>query len=304
MGMETKLEHIKQLGGLGIFPSLVSAEAWNSIAGMATEKDLIERKILLPLLHPELASKHGVSPPRALLLFGPPGTGKTTFSKGIAGKLGWLFVEVSRSDLASEGLEKVPLRLRSLFDQLLGLEEAVVFFDEFEELAIRPERTMAEEKGVSYEMLRQLPRFRDARKVLLICATNNIRLVNPALLRVGRFDYILPIGPMDSAAREAVFRYYLGKMNTGDIDFAQVASKSEYFTPADIEAVCASVAQAAFEREMAQGSDYRIQTEDVMHAIDAHRPTISAAELDQFRKDMQEFCRADHCEVLTGAAAA
>lgn len=297
MGLEGKLESFKALGGLGIFPSSVSSQVWDSIAGMSFEKQLIEKKILLPLLHPELAGKHGVSPPRALLLFGPPGTGKTTFSQGIAGKLGWLFIEVSRSDLAADGLEKLPLKLRSLFDQLQEVEEAVVFFDEFEELAIRPDRAMPEEKGVSYEMLRQIPRFRDARKVLLICATNNIRLVNPALLRVGRFDYILPIGPMDTTAREAVFRHYLSRMNSGELDFPLIAEQARYYTPADIEAVCASVAQAAFEQEIDRGSDYQVQMEDILRAVEAHRPTISPANLEQFHQDVREFCRADYCHI-------
>ncbi|MBI2958601.1 MAG: ATP-binding protein, partial [Chloroflexi bacterium] len=217
-----------------------------------------------------------------VLLFGPPGTGKTTFTRGIAGRLGWLFIEVSRSDLAVEGQEKLPLRLRSLFDLLLQLRQVVVLFDEFEELALRSDLAAPEEKGISYEMLRQLPRLRRASEILLICATNNIRMLNPALLRVGRFDYILPIGPMDAAAREALFRHFLGRMNPGELDFPALAEKAMQFTPADIEAVCAAVAQEAFETELEQGKDFRVGTSQVLRAIEAHRPTISAEDMQRY----------------------
>lgn len=291
-------EAARQLAGLGIFPVSAPPELWEDISGMANEKSLIEKKVLLPLMNPETAQKHGVVPPRAVLLFGPPGTGKTTFARGIAGKLGWTFVEVSRSDLSIEGQDKLPLRLRNLFDLLIHLRRAVVFFDEFEELALRPDLAAPEEKGVSYELLRQLPRLRQASHVLLICATNNIRSLNPALLRVGRFDYILPIGPMDASAREALFRHFLGRMNTGQVDFKALAEKTDRFTPADIEAVCAAVAQEAFEVELEQKRDFKVDTEHLLRAVAAYRTTISAEDMERFRQDIQDFCRAEYCRVL------
>src|SRR3990172_4933142 len=192
---------------LGIEAEWLSPQLWQTIAGMENEKELIERKILWPLLHPQLAQKHGVFPPRAILLFGPPGTGKPSFARGISGRLGWAFVEVSPSSLLTDGLSRQPLHLKRLFEALARVSQSVVFFDEFETLALGPERASPAERLASTEMLRQLPRLREGEDRLLVCATNNIHHLTPALLRPGRFDFILPIGPMDREARRAVFQH-------------------------------------------------------------------------------------------------
>lgn len=287
------------LVALGISSQAISPQVWESIAGMENERRLIETKILLPLLHSELAQKHGVVPPKAILLFGPPGTGKTLFARGIAGRLGWSFVEVGISELMAEGASRQALLLREVFRHLQGVEKAVIFFDEFEALALRPERAGPRERILASEMLKQMPRFRASQEVLLICATNNIEHLTPALLRPGRFDYILPMGPMDVAAREEVFLHYLKRLHQGEMDLSLVAARAEYYTPADIEAVCATVAQLAFEEELATGQDRRVTTQDLLMAVDGHRPTLSREDLERFRADIQRYCRTDYCRVLT-----
>ncbi len=286
------------LEDLGVYFESVPPEAWDNIAGMTNEKKLIDSTIVLPLRHPGVAVKHGVAPPKAILLFGPPGTGKTFFAKGIAGRLGWSFIEVSPSSLRGEGLEKQALKLKGLFERLVGITRAVIFFDEFEELALRPDAASEHEKMVSSEMLRQIPRLRAAQEVLLICATNNIRLLNPALLRPGRFDYVLPIGPLDVESRNAIFQMYLGRMNVGEVDLSLVSSRTRYYTPADIQAVCTQAAQAAFQKESAEGVEQKIRTEDLRQAIEAHRPTTTPEQLKEFTEDILRFCRADYCALL------
>ncbi len=284
--------------GVQVLP--VDPSRWDEIAGMDLEKKLIEDKIVLPLQHPQLAQKHGVVTPKAILLFGPPGTGKTSFSKGIAGKLGWSFSEVSPAELVVEGLHRQASRLRAIFDLLVEIEQGVIFIDEFEELALRPEKSSTTGRMVSSEMLKQIPRFREKTRLLLICATNNIRLLNPALLRPGRFDYILPVGPLDAKGREDVLRHYLRLVNLGDVDVSLLVERTAYFTPADIEAVCAQASQIAFEEEVVTGQDRRVGTEDIQRAIRGHRTTLTSQGLAEFREDIREFCRADYCRVLLG----
>ncbi len=296
--MTSSRSRLANLQDFGIYPTPVASNLWDNIAGMQLEKDLIEKKILLPLMHHELAKKHGVVLPKGILLFGPPGTGKTTFSKGIAGRLGWTFVEVPPGELAHQGMEHQARRLREFFQLLQWLERAVIFFDEFEELALHPERASPTERMVSNEMLRQLPKFRQGDQRLLICATNNIRMLNPAMLRVGRFDFVLPMGPLNNEARKAVFQGYLGRLNVGEVDMDVVTERARYFTPADIEAVCALVAQDAFEREIGSGQDYKVQTADVLRAIEAHPATLRAEDLERFKEDIARYCRADYCRLV------
>ena len=107
---------------------------WQAMAGMEAEKRVIERRIVLPLAEPHLAEQYGASPPKAVILFGPPGTGKTSFAKAVAGRLGWPFVELFPSRLATPDVA-MSTALREAFVNLIELETAVVFIDEVEEIA-------------------------------------------------------------------------------------------------------------------------------------------------------------------------
>jgi GNAT superfamily N-acetyltransferase len=115
---------LDKLGGF-----MTPASQWETLGGMAQEKDLIERRVLAPLLHPEAASRHGVRPPRAIMLFGPPGTGKTSFARGVSARLHWPFVELLPSRLASEPNE-LANALREVFSTIAELDNVVVFWDE------------------------------------------------------------------------------------------------------------------------------------------------------------------------------
>src|SRR5919108_1729908 len=119
-------------------PTAVPPATWDALTDSEGRKQLVERKIVQPILRGDLARKHGLTSARTVLLFGPPGTGKTHFARAIAGRLRWALIE---ADLSAVAL--YPARLARLFRQLFDLREVVVFFDEFEHLGMRraPERT-------------------------------------------------------------------------------------------------------------------------------------------------------------------
>jgi transitional endoplasmic reticulum ATPase len=277
---------LADLGGVTIDRHL-----WDVLKGMDQAKEIIERRVILPLSEPELAERHAVQPPKAVVLFGPPGTGKTTFAKGISSRLEWPFIEIQPSELSADKPEQEARALAQILDRILELPAAVVFVDEVEDLASMRHDQRKVSPRVTNEFLKQIPRFRQASHHLLACATNSIGALDPAFLRPGRFDYILPVGPPDAEARKAIWGRYVGEITDQQIDIDGLVAASEFFTPADIEFAAHKAAQRAFEQEHFEGSRERATTEDFLAAIRETKPTLSEEVIASFEKDVEKFSR-------------
>ncbi|WP_406239655.1 ATP-binding protein [Nocardia sp. NBC_01009] len=277
---------LTELGGRLLPPGL-----WQSMAGMDREKDVIERRIVLPLANRDIAERHGVQTPKSVILFGPPGTGKTSFAKAVASRLGWPFVELFPSRLAAAAPGGLAASLRETFDDIAELDELLLFIDEVEEIAVaRSGAATSAAHGVTNELLKLIPAFREKDSRLLVCATNSVRSLDSALLRPGRFDYVIPIGPPDVPARNAIWRRYLGPASDR-IDLDRLVSASALFTPADIEFAARKSAQTAFEREMLSGSGETASTADYLAAIADTRPTLTPDILTAFEQDNENYTR-------------
>jgi transitional endoplasmic reticulum ATPase len=284
---QRELAVLRELGG-----RVLPRDLWGSIAGMQNEKELLERRLVLPLADPTLAEQFGVQPPRSIVLFGPPGTGKTTFAKAVASRLQWPFVEVFPSRLAN-GPQGLAGGLRETFQTIAELDHVIVFIDEVEEIAAQrggePPSAM---QGVTNELLKIIPTFRDSPGRLLICATNFIRALDAAFLRHGRFDYVIPIGLPDDVARAAIWSRYVPDSVEGEVDLARLVERTDGYSPADIEYAARSASQAALEQSVfGQGSLRGPSTDDYLAAIDRTRATVSATVAIEFREDIEALAR-------------
>ncbi len=275
---------VHELGGRVVPPAV-----WASLGGGAATKELIERSLILPLAHSSVAERHGLRPPGAAILFGPPGTGKTSLARGVAGRLGWPFIEVFPAQLGASPAE-IAAGVRATFDRLRGVEHAVVFIDEVDEIASRRQEHNAGQ-AITNELLKAIPGFRAMPGRLLICATNNINRLDPAFVRTGRFDYLIPIGPPDLDSRLEALHRLLGQVPTTGVDVAEIAARTQGYTMADLDHVMRKAAQSAFERALASGGDSEIGPEDFERALASTRPSVSPEDCDLFDADIAAFAR-------------
>ena len=282
-----KIQQLKRMGA-----QILDKSAWDTISESQPPKQIVDKRIVLPLTRSELARKHGVSPPRTIIFFGPPGTGKTHFARAIAARLQWWYIEVSPSDLMAEGEDRMGSNLKQLFENTRNLDEVVLFIDEFEDIAGSRDNASRTEKSITNEFLKQVPLFRrEKKKNLLVCATNYIGQLDAALIRPGRFDCIIPVGDLDRKSRGLIFRHFLANTNHGDVDVDRIVYELSFFTPADIEFLFQKVSHFAFEKEYNEGKDYRITTDTFLEIIPECQPSLTEENIRELEEDSAHFTR-------------
>lgn len=276
----------------GLDARRIDRSIWDTIADSQPPKQIVSKRIIMPLTRKDLARKHAVVPPRSIIFFGPPGTGKTHFVRAIAGILQWWFIEVSPSTLMADGEDRLGANLKLLMEQVRDLDKAVLFIDEFEEIAGSRDNVSRVEKSITNEFLKQVPLFKDrSRENLLVCATNYIRLLDAALLRPGRFDCVIPVGSLDDQSRRRIVEHLLADTNRSEVDVDRIIAAIPLFTPAEIEYLFQKVRQEAFEQECDHGQDYRVTTDMFLKVIPTIRRTLNNQIIETFKEECVEYTR-------------
>jgi GNAT superfamily N-acetyltransferase len=272
-----ELELLERFGGY-----IPDDGLWESMKGFSAAKEILDRRVVAPLAHTELADRLGLQPPSAVLLFGPPGTGKTSFARAIASRLSWAFVELHPS-LLGQGVDGARA-LRDALHELGRVDRLVCFIDEADEIASdRAERP--DSQPLVNELLKAVPMFKSRPDRLVVMATNSIAAIDPALLRPGRFDLIIPVGAPDEAERAELAVEFLV---AGDP--AEVAARTPGFTPADFALVAQRAAQLAFDRAL-DGEAPEVTGDDVLRAVQSTRPSVGTASADRFAEEAERFAR-------------
>jgi SpoVK/Ycf46/Vps4 family AAA+-type ATPase len=216
------------------------------------------------------------------MLFGPPGTGKTSFARAIASRLSWAFVELHPS-LLGQGTHAAAM-LRDALTDLGHVDHLVCFIDEADEIA-SARTTRPESQPIVNELLKAIPVFKARPGRLMVMATNSIAAIDPAMLRPGRFDLIIPVGAPDTGGRTELTAEFLPACDAGD-----VAARTEGFTPADFALAAQRAAQLAFERALV-GGDPVVTASDSLNAVTVTKPSVNREATAAFEVEAASFAR-------------
>ena len=264
---------------------------FDDIAGMEDAKRVIDEMVLYPMKSPEKARALGLNPGGGVLLFGPPGTGKTMLGKAIAGALDAPFYYASGADLRSKWYGESEQRLSQLLNAAKSQPVAVVFLDEIESLLPkREEGSHAADNRVVTQFLSDLGGFKDSKNLLLILgATNKPWAIDEAVFRTGRFDEKVYIGPPDLPAREKILELNLENAQVEEgLDLHAIAEGMENASGSDMAAVVSAAKRSALGRAIREDADPIITVNDFDEARRRIPLSITEEILEPYRKFMKE----------------
>ncbi len=232
----------------------VPAVRWEEIGGLEDVKEELREAVEWPLKNPEVFKRMGIRPPKGIFIYGPPGCGKTLLARAVATESEANFITIKGPEVFSKWVGESEKAIREVFRKGRMAAPTVIFFDEFDSLV--PRRGMGyADSGVTERVISQLLTEMDGivtlEDVVVIAATNRPDIVDPAILRPGRFDRLIYVPEPDQKARLKIFKIYTKDMPlTKDVDLSNLASMTKNYSGADIEALCREAALNALRRDM------------------------------------------------------
>jgi len=227
---------------------------FEQVGGLKDEIEEVREAVEYPLTKPEIYERVGVEPPKGILLYGPPGTGKTLIAKAVAHQSHARFIRMSGSELVHKYIGEGAQLVRELFVLARERAPAIVFIDEID--AIGSMRTndgtsgSAEVQRTLMQLLAEMDGFGNRGNVRIMAATNRIDMLDPALLRPGRFDRIIRVPLPDDGARLEILKIHTAKMTlAGDVDLAGIAELTGKTTGAELQAICREAGMMAVRRD-------------------------------------------------------
>lgn len=260
-----------------IIDDLTVLRGFDCVAGMRPLKAMLISDVIEPLTHPEKFKKFKLSVPNGILLYGPPGCGKTFIVKKLAEELGYNFIEMNPSSVATSYVHGAVSNIAKVFEMAKLKAPSIVFIDEIEGLVPKREDLSSSadiKKEEINEFLLQLNNA-GASKILVVGATNRPHMIDTAILRSGRMDKRVYVGPPDFEARKEMFRICLaGRPYDKNIDFEKLANMTDYYVGSDIELIVTEAARDAVAQDKSI-----IDEGTIVEAINKFKPSISPAEI-------------------------
>lgn len=250
---------------------------YDDIGGCRKQLAQVRELVELPLRHPQLFKSIGIKPPRGILMFGPPGTGKTQMARAVANETGAFFFLINGPEIMSKMAGESESNLRKAFEEAEKNAPAIIFIDEIDSIAPKRDKTNGEvERRVVSQLLTLMDGMKARANVVVIAATNRPNSIDPALRRFGRFDREVDIGIPDPTGRLEILQIHTKNMKLADdVDLETIAAETHGYVGADIASLCSEAAMQ--------------QIREKMDLIDLDEETIDAEVLDSLGVTMENF---------------
>ena len=253
-------------------------QGFSVIAGMQDLKDMIKLDVIDALNEKEKYAKYGLTIPNGMLLYGPPGCGKTFFAERMAEEIGFNFYQIKPSDIQSKWVNASQENIKKLFDEARENAPSIIFIDELDALVPNRDNSSVNHMNTSAvnEFLAQMNNCGDD-GVFIIGATNRPNSIDPAILRAGRLDKVIYLPPPDFDARRLMFKLYLKKRPTElGLDYKGFSTETENYVSSDIKFLCDEASRTALKRNC------KISKEIIIETIINNRPSITLTELNSY----------------------
>jgi len=288
VGREDFLEALKRVQPSAMREVMVQVPnvAWSDVGGVGEAIETLKEGIELPLKNPDAFARLGIRPAKGFLLYGPPGTGKTLLAKAVAKEAEANFISMKSSDLLSKWYGESEQQIARLFQRARAVAPCVIFIDEIDSLVPARGSGGGEPQvtgRVVNTILAEMDGLEELQSVVVIGATNRPTLVDPALLRPGRFDELVYVGTPDKAGREMILGIHTKNMPiASDVDLGKIAADTERFTGADLEDVVRRAGLNALRR--AGGDVKDVTAADFAEALEDSRATVTPAMEEEYKK--------------------
>jgi len=268
---------------------------WKDIGGLDDVKKVLKEMVEWPLKYPDAFKRMGIKPAKGILLYGPPGCGKTLLAKAVANESNSNFILVNAGELLSKWVGESEKHVRDVFRRAKQVAPSIIFFDEIDALA--PKRGLSADSHVTErvvsQILTELSGLEDLHDVVVIAATNRPDMVDPALLRPGRFDKQILVPTPDEKARLEIFKVHTKNMPLSeDVSLEELAKKTEGYSGADIEALCREAAMNALRKDI---NAKKVTIKEFEKAMKEIKPSVTK-EMNEFYKKILKNVREQKIE--------
>ena len=268
----------------------VTTVHWDDAGGLEDVKQRLKEAVEWPLKTPEIFTRLGIKPPKGILLYGPPGCGKTLLARAVATESEANFISIKGPEVFSKWVGESEKAIREVFRKARMAAPTIVFLDEMDSLTPRRGGGFSD-SGVSERVISQLLTEMDGivtlEDIVVIAATNRPDMVDSAVLRPGRFDRLIYVSEPDEKSRLQIFKIYTKDMPLAkDVDLCQLASVTRYYSGADIESLCREAAMHTLRRDVTAGE---VTMKDFQDAIKEVGPSISPDMEKWYKSFMQQI---------------